>query len=382
MRVTILSGSVPTTTFIDAMINVMAKDGYEITVIGKKTGLWQYHPRVKVIIVPASIIDRILFIVRLLPFAGLNKLVKIWRTGKRPKTFYHNLLFYLPIIKSKPHRVHLQWAAFVHNRDLLFDLYPRKILVSMRGAHINYTPLTTPAIRDSYLRLFPRVHRFHAVSKAIAEEGVLYNADINNTDIIYSFVDDALLQKTIAQKTSSEMLHIISVGRFFWKKGYEYALDALSILKQHEVSFRYTLIAEGETPAGIIYQAHQLGLIDNVRIVNGMTHADVLTQIEQHDVLLLPSVEEGIANVVLEAMAVGTPVVTTDVGGMRETIDNGVNGFVVPVRDAHAMADALIAFRNLAPSQRYTIATNAKEKLRNRHDKNTFVERFRNFYNS
>lgn len=382
MRITILSGSVPTTTFIDAMINVMAEDGYEITVIGKKAGSWQYHPKVKVIIVPVSIMERILFIIGLLPTTGLSTLVKIWKIGKQRKTFYHNLLFYLPIIKSKPDRIHLQWAAFIHNRDLLFDLYPSKILVSMRGAHINYTPLTTPAIRDSYLRLFPRVHRFHAVSTAIAEEGVLYNANINNTDVVYSFVDDTLLQKPIAQKPSSEVLHIISVGRFFWKKGYEYALDALYLLKQQEIPFRYTLIAEGKTPAGIIYQAHQLGLKDDVSIINGMTHADVLMQIEQHDILLLPSVEEGIANVVLEAMAVGTPVITTDVGGMKETIDNSVNGFVVPVRDAHAMANALIAFGNMVPTQRYTIAANAKEKLRNRHNKRSFVERFRNFYNS
>lgn len=382
MRITILSGSVPTTTFIDAMINVMAEDGYEITVIGKKTGSWQYHPRVKVMIVPVSIIERILFIIRLLPAAGLSNLIKIWRTGRRPETFYNNLVFYLPVIKSKPDRVHFQWAAFVHNRDLLFDLYPGKILVSMRGAHINYTPLTTPAIRNSYLRLFPRVHRFHAVSKAIAEEGVLYNADINKTDIIYSFVDDALLHKPIAQKASSDVLRIISVGRFFWKKGYEYALDALRVLKQQGILFRYTLIAEGETPAGIIYQAHQLGLTEDVSIINGMTHPDVLVEIEQHDVLLLPSVEEGIANVVLEAMAVGTPVVTTDVGGMKETIDNGVNGFIVPVRDANAMANALIELRSLEPSKRYTIAMNAKEKLRKRHNKQFFIERFRNFYNS
>ena len=382
MRITILSGSVPTTTFIDAMINVMAEDGYEITVIGKKTGSWDYHQGVTVILLPVSVIKCIFFIVAMLPLAGLSNLVKIWKAAPRLKTFYHNLLFYLPIIWSKPDRIHLQWAAFVHNRDLLFDLYPGKILVSMRGAHINYTPLTTPAIRDSYLRLFPRVRRFHAVSTAIAEEGVLYSADINNTDVIYSFVDDGLLQKPIAQKVPSDVLHIISVGRFFWKKGYEYALDALRILKQQEIAFRYTLIAEGETPASIIYQAHQLGLTDDVHIINGMTHADVIAQIEQHDVLLLPSVEEGIANVVLEAMAVGTPVITTDVGGMKETIDNSVNGFVVPVRNAPAMADALIVFKNLVPSQRYTIATNAKEKLRNRHDRNTFIARFRNFYNS
>lgn len=382
MRITILSGSVPTTTFIDALINTMAEEGFELTVIGKRVGEISYRHGVHTIIVPGNTMQRLLFIVQLLFATGFKHIGKIWKAGDGIKAFCNNLLFYLPIIKSKPDRIHLQWAAFVHNRGLLFDLYPGKILVSMRGAHINYTPLTTPAIRDSYLQLFPHVHRFHAVSKAIAVESLQYKVDTVKTDVIYSFVANDLLNKEIAAKDVGEKLHIISVGRFFWKKGYEYALDALSILKQRGVSFTYTLIAEGDTPAGIIYQLHQARLTGCVNIINGASHADVLQQIEKHDVLLLPSVEEGIANVVLEAMALGTPVITTDAGGMKETIEDGLSGYVVPVRDARAIAAALEQFNSLEKERRYAIAQNARVKVREQHSKQQFVELFRKFYNS
>ncbi len=382
MNITILAGSVPSTTFIDAQINAMAEDGYPITVIGKKTGAFYYDRNVRVLLIPDGIVARLLFIIRMLFATGFKSLFKIIADSKGITSLYHDLLFYLPVIYSRPDKIHIQWAAFIHNRDLLFELFPGKIVVSLRGAHINYTPVTTSEIKESYLRLFPRVHRFHAVSKAIAKEAEKYGARPGNTDVIYSFVSDALLAKEIQPKESRQHLHIISVGRFFWKKGYEYALDALSLLQRNGIPYTYTLIAEGKTPAHIVYQVYQTGIGDNVRIVNGLPHGDVLREIEKHDVLLLSSVEEGVANVALEAMATGTPVITTDVGGMREVIENNISGFIVPPRDIHAIADALENFHVMDKNKRFAIAAAANERLAQQQDKKMFVERFRHFYNN
>lgn len=381
MNITILTGSLPSATFIDAQINAMAADGYSITVIGRKIGQYKYHKNVRPIVVPDTPLQKLFFILRLLLQTGFKHFFRITGRSKRISGLYHDLLFYLSIIYSKPDRIHIQWAAFVHNRDLLFDLFPGKILVSLRGAHINYTPVTTPEIKESYQRLFPKVHRFHAVSKAIAKEAEQYGASADKIDIIYSFVSDEILQKQVQPKTKQGKLHIISVGRFFWKKGYEYALDALALLKERGIPFTYTLIAEGKTPASIIYQLHQTGLKDRVNIVNGLSHNDVLKEIEQHDVLLLPSVEEGIANVVLEAMATGTPVISSDVGGMKEIIDNGMTGYLVQPRDMNSLAEALVQFAALNEEQRFAIATRAREAVTRQHNKQGFVNAFSQFYN-
>jgi len=381
MNITILTGSLPSATFIDAQINAMAEDGFSITVIGKKVGQYKYHRNVRVIVVPDSTAQRILFIFRLLLQTRFKHIIRIVGSCKGISGLYHDLLFYLPIIYSQPDRIHIQWAAFIHNRDLLFDLFPGKISVSLRGAHINYTPITTPEIKESYIRLFPKVHRFHAVSKAIAKEAEQYGAAANKVDVVYSFVSDELLQKPVQPKTKQAELSIISVGRFFWKKGYEYALDALALLKEKGIPFTYTLIAEGKTPASVIYQLHQTGLKDRVNIVNGLSHNEVLKEIERHDVMLLPSIEEGIANVVLEAMATGTPVISTDVGGMNEVIDNGVSGYLVQPRDVNALADALLQFTVMNEEQRFAIANSAREAASKQHNKQRFVNAFRQFYN-
>ncbi len=381
MNITVLTGSVPSTTFIDAQVNAMAEDGFDITIIGKKTGAFKYHQNVTVIVIPERVFAKVLFIIRLLLATGFRHFVGIVKSSRGIMQLYNDLLFYLPIIYSKPDRIHVQWAAFIHNRDLLFDLYPHKILVSLRGAHINYTPITTPEIKESYMRLFPRVHRFHAVSKAIANEAAQYGARPEATNIIYSFVDDKLLQKEIQPKTPHPELRIISVGRFFWKKGYEYALDALGMLKREGIPFTYTLIAEGKTPASIQYQLHQQDINDEVHIVNGLPHNDVLKEIEKHDVLLLPSVEEGIANAVLEAMASGTPVISTGVGGIAEVIQRGKSGYVVPARDIHALKEALSNLYSLNKEQRFAMATEAKKIVVEQHNRQAFVDSFRKFYN-
>lgn len=380
MRITIVSGSVPTTTFIDNLIYAMADEGMDITVTGKQTGVYHYPDNVSVILTPETLIAQLWFIIRLGIATGFKYWSIIKKYSRSNKGFFKDLLFYLPIIKSDPNKIHIQWTAFIHNRDALFEIFPDRVLVSMRGAHINYTPITTPAIKESYLRLFPKVYRFHAVSQAIANEAVQYNANYDKTDVIYSYVQDSLLEKEIQQKPQRSKLHIISVGRFFWKKGYEYAIDALSILKDNEIPFHYTLVAEGDVPASLMFQLHQCNLKEDVSIINGATHEKVISLIEEHDVLLLSSVEEGIANVVLEAMTVGTPVVTTNAGGMEEVIKNEENGFIVPLRKVSAMADALMKVYEMSSEERYKMAHNAKSFVEGRHNSKTFREKYIEFY--
>jgi glycosyltransferase involved in cell wall biosynthesis len=73
-------------------------------------------------------------------------------------------------------------------------------------------------------------------------------------------------------------------------------------------------------------------------------HVDVKPWLAQSSVYVLPSYREGVPRSTQEAMAMGRPVITTDVPGCRETVEQGVNGFMVPVRDAGALAQAMLIF--------------------------------------
>ena len=89
------------------------------------------------------------------------------------------------------------------------------------------------------------------------------------------------------------------------------------------------------------YSVWDMGLSDHVTLTGALTPTQVLAKMREVDLFVLSSHEEGISNAVLEAMASRLPIMTTDCGGMNEAVTDGVEGFVVPVRDITAMADRL-----------------------------------------
>jgi colanic acid/amylovoran biosynthesis glycosyltransferase len=134
---------------------------------------------------------------------------------------------------------------------------------------------------------------------------------------------------------------LLSTGRLVWKKGFDYLLTALSTLARRGVEFEARIVGEGELFNVLRFSIEDLGLRDRVRLEGAMTSQQVLEQLQRTDVFVLPSVEEGISNAVLEAMATGVPIVTTNAGGMAEAITDGNEGFVVPVRDVEMLADRI-----------------------------------------
>src|SRR5690606_27843577 len=118
--------------------------------------------------------------------------------------------------------------------------------------------------------------------------------------LVYSGLD--LNTFALSEIKKPAQFQIISVGRTHWKKGYTYALDACVLLKDAGFSFHYTIIgAIGDIE--LLYQIQDLGLEKEVTLSGALPFNKVQEHMQLAEVLLLPSVEEGIANVVLEAMA-------------------------------------------------------------------------------
>jgi glycosyltransferase involved in cell wall biosynthesis len=89
---------------------------------------------------------------------------------------------------------------------------------------------------------------------------------------------------------------------------------------------------------------------------------DIRTVLGQSDCIVLPSYREGMPRVIMEAMAMERPVITTDTAGCRETVDDGVNGYLVGVKDAKALADAMERFLRLDATARAAMGIAGREK--------------------
>jgi|GEM_PF-3895256 len=140
--------------------------------------------------------------------------------------------------------------------------------------------------------------------------------------------------------------HFLSVSRLVKKKGIDTILRSLAILQDRGVGFKYTVVGEGVELPTLVQLTSELDLKE-VSFCGSKSHGEVIGLMEQADLFLLGSRmtaegdRDGVPNVILEAMAVGTPVVAADAGGVNEVVRNGQTGWLVRADDPSAMADAI-----------------------------------------
>jgi len=92
------------------------------------------------------------------------------------------------------------------------------------------------------------------------------------------------------------------------------------------------------------------------------------------DVLLLPSLEEGIANVVLEAMAVGVPVISTRCGGMEEAIEHNINGFLVDPRNPPQIAESVVRISQMEDTEKLNIIREARTTIVQKFSRSQMID--------
>jgi len=159
----------------------------------------------------------------------------------------------------------------------------------------------------------------------------------------------------------SDPVRFLFVGRLLAEKGIREFSCAARIVRQRYPDARFIVLGEIDraNPGALKEQdLHQLIAEGTVEYPGQV--GNVRTWIEQASVFVLPSYREGVPRSTQEAMAVGRPVITTDVPGCRETVVNGVNGFLVPPWSARAVAEKMIFFLE----NRKAIASMGRESRR------------------
>lgn len=140
---------------------------------------------------------------------------------------------------------------------------------------------------------------------------------------------------------------VLAVGRFVEKKGFSVLLNALDILKRRRFPISCVIVGKGPQQAQLLHLTRSLGLTDCVRFVGQQPHEMVVTLMECADVLVVPSViasdgdRDGLPNVILEAAAIGAPIVASQLPGIAEFVEDEVTGFLVERNDPTGLARAI-----------------------------------------
>jgi colanic acid/amylovoran biosynthesis glycosyltransferase len=380
LKIAIYSGEIPSETFIERLIKGLSKQNQRIYLFGVKKKKIVRVPSVKIIGYTHNRFSKLLHLATygLLLFLFRNKdkikLDKILKSQSK-NILYAKVKSY-PVLWHKPDIFHLQWAKGLEEWFWVKD-FGMQLVLSLRGAHINYSPIANNKLALMYLNYFPKVDGFHAVSKAIAKEAQKYGALEEKIKVVYSGLEiDDFIKKA---KNQNHVFSIISVGRPHWIKGYTYALDACKILKQKNFNFEYSIIG-GASDIELLYQVKDLELENHVKLYGQKPFDQVQEFIHSADLILLPSHKEGIANVVLEAMALKTIVLSTECGGIEEVIVHGENGFLTPIRNPNMMADQIIELSKLSQNEIATITTSALKTLKFQHNSEQMIQRMLELY--
>ena len=158
------------------------------------------------------------------------------------------------------------------------------------------------------------------------------------------------------------------MGRLSEQKGHLLLLTAMRTAFDRGCEFDLVLVGDGELRSAIEERILALGLQAHVRLTGSIGSGEVRAELIAARALVLPSFAEGLPVVIMEAMSLRRPVITTFVAGIPELVRAGEGGWLVPAGDADALADAIVDCLASSPEQLAAMADRARQRVLARHD--------------
>ncbi|WP_306601919.1 glycosyltransferase [Geothrix sp. 21YS21S-2] len=235
-------------------------------------------------------------------------------------------------------------------------------------------------------RLYRRTERLIDVTAANSHAGIRYlvarniltpgkTLVIHNGIIASDYPDPATREEVRAELGLPDEAFVwLAVGNLLPSKDYATLMEALGRIPRGGM---HLLVAGGGTPGdleALRRKAAQLGLGDRVHVLG--SRSDVPRLLRACDAYVLSSAWEGMPNTVMEAMASGVPVVSTDAGGVRELLVHGASGFIVPCRDPGALAGRMVEMMALSPEKLLDMGTMGRGRVAACFDNERILDRW------
>ncbi|MFA5984835.1 MAG: glycosyltransferase [Methylococcaceae bacterium] len=255
---------------------------------------------------------------------------------------------------KKEHKFNIIDAHFAYPDGYAASLLGRwfnvAVTITLRGTEVPLSKM--PGRKRCILSALKHADKVFAVANALKQHVVGLGADAEKIQVVGNGVDSDIfyaLDKTQARAFFNVPLDakvLVSVGGLVLRKGFHRVLEVLPVLLKEYPNLIYLIVGgdspEGNIKASLLQQVNDLGLDEHVRFLGALPAGKLKLPLSAADAFVLATANEGWANVFLEAMACGLPVVTTDVGGNKEVICNEKLGIIVPFGDSAALSKAIL----------------------------------------
>lgn len=225
------------------------------------------------------------------------------------------------------------------------------VTITLRGTEVPHSK--NPALRPRLGSALKSAARVFTVSDSLRRLALELGAAAGKTEVVGNGVDIARfhpVDRAIARKQyglPQDAKVLVSVGALVVRKGMHRVIECLPALLERYPDLHYAIVGgaspEGDSRVELAAQVARLGLAERVHFLGTLPPDELKWALSASDVFVLATGNEGWANVFLEAMACGLPVVTTDVGGNAEVVCRNELGSIVPFGEAAALQQALDA---------------------------------------
>lgn len=278
---------------------------------------------------------------------------------------------------------HVDWLHFgfgmlAVQRENVATAMKAKMAVSFRGFDLYLSPLKHPGC---YNILFKKDVKYHVLSQEMKSDLMQENINSDNIEVITPAIDTDFFQIHREPEAKKET-RLVTVARLHWKKGLEYTLQALAILKEKGLDFHYTIIGDGEEKERLVYTAHQLGIIDNITFAGKLTQEALREEVLNNSIYLQYSIQEGFCNSVLEAQALGLMCIVSNAEGLSENVLNEKTGWVVTKRKPKLLAEKILYVIDLSDEIKRSIKQNAIDRVKIGFNLQKQQQEFVDFYSN
>jgi glycosyltransferase involved in cell wall biosynthesis len=227
------------------------------------------------------------------------------------------------------------------------------------------------SVNKGDLRLMQRYH-----FKELNQLGYLGNGtDIHHKFNPSTYDKEKIKSEKVKLGLNPESLVVGQIGRLTESKGYKEFFNAARIIKQKNPDVEVIVVGPFDNTKGFGIKANEIELLEKegiIKYLGSKNHDEMPLMYAIIDIIVLMSHREGFPRSLVEAASMGKPIIATDINGCREAVEPGVNGFLVPMRDYQALANALDNLINDA-DLRTKMVKNSRRKAEKEFDEEHLV---------
>ncbi len=263
----------------------------------------------------------------------------------------------------------------------LSEVLGAKTSIGLRGYDITFFPLNH---LDSYnSKFWSKIDSIQYNSDDLYNWALVWGANPQTDKIkITAAVNNEFIKNEleINVRPIITIIKLVFIGRLHWKKGIDSLFRVIELLEKEGLDFSFDIIGQGPEMEKCRFMVKLLGVENKVALHGELAQEKIINLLDDSDVLLAPSIQEGCSNVVLEAQARGLYCVVTESEGMKEIIENGVTGKICARFSDMDLLQAIKDYQKVEYNERLRIAQYSANRIRRNFSREKQIKEWSNYF--